>query len=210
MGKSTISMAIFNCYVSSPEGSHVSLPEAISPTHDMPKNDPNVPVHSIKVTSLAPVCPGWLPQGWSLDTELSEIFTDEAQTLHPDGAVWRFLPPGSPPKNLPHISGVGKCPMTWEYWTSPEIVAIIDYIPIMVGWCSIRTFTNPCICFRTLTSCVPKSCDSGMVGGAQTVDVGLSYGDFDPLGKLGCSFFNQNFIFIRVPLVPFDPDLWSF
>ena len=22
------------------------------------------------------------------------------------------------------LSGVGKCPMTWEYWTSPEIVAI--------------------------------------------------------------------------------------
>ena len=21
-------------------------------------------------------------------------------------------------------TGVGKCPMTWEYWTSPEIVAI--------------------------------------------------------------------------------------
>ena len=22
------------------------------------------------------------------------------------------------------VSGAGKCPMTWEYWTSPEIVAI--------------------------------------------------------------------------------------
>ena len=26
-------------------------------------------------------------------------------------------------------TGVGKCPMTWEYWTSPERVAIIDHIP---------------------------------------------------------------------------------
>ena len=31
-----------------------------------------------------------------------------------------------------HWSGVGKCPMTWEYWTSPKIVAIIDHIPN--GW----------------------------------------------------------------------------
>ena len=29
MGKSTISMAIFNCYVSSPEGIHGNLPENI-------------------------------------------------------------------------------------------------------------------------------------------------------------------------------------
>ena len=29
-------------------------------------------------------------------------------------------------------SGIGKCPMTWGYWTSPEKVAIIDHIPN--GW----------------------------------------------------------------------------
>ena len=30
------------------------------------------------------------------------------------------------------IARVGKCPMTWVYWTSPKIVAIIDHIPN--GW----------------------------------------------------------------------------
>ena len=29
-------------------------------------------------------------------------------------------------------TGVVKCPMTWVYWTSPKIVAIINYIPN--GW----------------------------------------------------------------------------
>ena len=31
-----------------------------------------------------------------------------------------------------YSTGVVKCPMTWEYWTSPKIVAIIDHIPN--GW----------------------------------------------------------------------------
>ena len=34
--------------------------------------------------------------------------------------------------DLSHRPGVGKCPMTWVYWTSPKIVAIIDQIPN--GW----------------------------------------------------------------------------
>ena len=33
------------------------------------------------------------------------------------------------------LSGVGKCPMTWEYKGHHLIVAIIDHIPIMVEWC---------------------------------------------------------------------------
>ena len=41
-------------------------------------------------------------------------------------------------------TGVGNCPMTWVYWTSPKIVAIMDHIPIMVGWCSMGTFNDPC------------------------------------------------------------------
>ena len=28
------------------------------------------------------------------------------------------------PQKLAQFSGVGNCPMTWEYWTSPKIVAI--------------------------------------------------------------------------------------
>ena len=31
---------------------------------------------------------------------------------------------GFPKKHVLTCSGVGKCPMTWEYWTSPEKVAI--------------------------------------------------------------------------------------
>ena len=30
-------------------------------------------------------------------------------------------------------AGVGKCPMTWVYWTSPKIVAIRKTIYLMVG-----------------------------------------------------------------------------
>ena len=30
--------------------------------------------------------------------------------------IWRLFQQDS--------SGLGKCPMTWEYWTSPKIVAI--------------------------------------------------------------------------------------
>ena len=31
-------------------------------------------------------------------------------------------------------TGVVKCPMTWVYWTSPKIVAIIDHIPNGIQW----------------------------------------------------------------------------
>ena len=30
-------------------------------------------------------------------------------------------------------TGIGKCPMTWGYWTSPKIVAIKKTIYLMVG-----------------------------------------------------------------------------
>ena len=30
------------------------------------------------------------------------------------------------------LSGVGKCPMTWEYWTSPYSSHLVDHIPN--GW----------------------------------------------------------------------------
>ena len=29
-------------------------------------------------------------------------------------------------------TGVGKCPMTWEYWTSPYSSHLVDHIPN--GW----------------------------------------------------------------------------
>ena len=43
---------------------------------------------------------------------------------------------GTSPLLVVEQSGLGKCPMTWEYWTSPEIVAIIDiYRPLIPnGW----------------------------------------------------------------------------
>ena len=35
------------------------------------------------------------------------------------------------------IAGIGKCPMTWGYWTSPYSSHKKDHIPndLMVGWC---------------------------------------------------------------------------
>ena len=27
------------------------------------------------------------------------------------------------------ITGIGKCPMTWEYWTSPYSSHLVDHIP---------------------------------------------------------------------------------
>ena len=41
-----------------------------------------------------------------------------------------------------NIQGLVNVPF-WEYWTSPKIVAIIDHIPFMVGWCSMGTFNDP-------------------------------------------------------------------
>ena len=32
----------------------------------------------------------------------------------------------------------------WEYWTSPEKVAMALTIYLMVGWCSMGTFNDPC------------------------------------------------------------------
>ena len=32
----------------------------------------------------------------------------------------------------------------WVYWTSPFWVAIIDHKNLMVGWCSMGTFNDPC------------------------------------------------------------------
>ena len=42
---------------------------------------------------------------------------------------WRMT---FPQKTIGDFTGVGNCPMTWEYWTSPKTVAIIDHIPN--GW----------------------------------------------------------------------------
>ena len=44
---------------------------------------------------------------------------------------WRF-PHHRGPRVFLDQTGVVKCPMTWVYWTSPKIVAIIDHIPN--GW----------------------------------------------------------------------------
>ena len=43
------------------------------------------------------------------------------------------------------ITGVGKCPIKWEYWTSPNSSHLVDHIPIMAGWCSMGTFNDPWI-----------------------------------------------------------------
>ena len=47
-----------------------------------------------------------------------------------------------------HFPGISQGLVTvpfWVYWTSPEKVAIIDHIPILVGWCSMGTFNDPLI-----------------------------------------------------------------
>ena len=44
--------------------------------------------------------------------------------------------------NATILAGIGKCPMTWGYWTSPYSSHLVDHIPIMVGWCSMGTFKS--------------------------------------------------------------------
>ena len=54
-------------------------------------------------------------------------------------------------------SGVGKCPMTWEYWTSPYSSHLVDHIPN--GWVmwKIGTFNDPWQCQPMLATCQKSS-----------------------------------------------------
>ena len=44
-----------------------------------------------------------------------------------------------------HISGIGKCPTLGILDITKNSSHLVDHIPIMVGWCSMGTFNDPCI-----------------------------------------------------------------
>ena len=49
----------------------------------------------------------------------------ETQKLSGDSSAIRMRSPSqTTQESMLGLTGVGKCPMTWEYWTSPKIVAI--------------------------------------------------------------------------------------
>ena len=51
--------------------------------------------------------------------------------------IWRWSTGKNPPQGLVTVP-------FWEYWTSPYSSHGIDHIPILVGWCSMGTFNDPC------------------------------------------------------------------
>ena len=62
---------------------------------------------------------------------------------------WLWLVAGGLAIENPHCTGVVKCPMTWVYKGHHLIVAMKKTIyrswNLMVGWCSMGTFNDPCI-----------------------------------------------------------------
>ena len=89
-------------------------------------------------------------RGWTGQDPVLELLRSAARSAVPTEEERRIAEragsarQGGNPLFRRCYAGVGKCPMTWEYWTSPEKVAIIDHIPN--GWVmwKMGTFNDPC------------------------------------------------------------------